>query len=215
MAYSIHQDINCPYCHHKQNFEIMQVIEPEKKESIIDGSFGWFTCEECGKSARLISSFLYHDKEQKLMIYLVTGESEMDKDYEKKNMLNIINKSPDIDDSREYTCRFAYEIDEVAEKIMIFEDRLNDRVIELLKPIYFTKAQEELEDTRVMSIRYDNTDEKPAFRLITDNDAIATMEFYRDIYDAVAEKYADVVNVAPTGNFESVNYDWAMSIINE
>lgn len=215
MAISINQKISCPFCHHDQDFEIWQVVGPETKDGIIDGSFGWFKCEECGKSARLISSFIYHDDTKKTMIYLVTGESELDKDCEKKNMLNIINKAPELSDAQGYNCRFAYSIDEVAEKIMIFDDGLNDRVIELLKPVYYMKAQEELDDTKILSIRYDNTDENPTFRLMTDNDAIATMEFYSDIYDAVKERYKDIVSVSPTGNFESVDYKWAMSIINE
>jgi len=79
------EEIVCPGCQYKGNFEIWDsintVLNPEMKEKVLNQSIFSYTCPNCGETFQLAYSTLYHQMEDLIMIYLVS-ESEVEKTQE-------------------------------------------------------------------------------------------------------------------------------------
>ncbi len=125
------ETITCPGCGHQQAFAVWEslnvTLDPKLKEQLIDGRLTTFTCEECSEQAEVVSSLLYHDMAKQVMIWLIPGDEEPEK-------LDPGALAALGDMARQgYTLRLVRSKNHLIEKIMIFDDRLDDRMIELLK----------------------------------------------------------------------------------
>lgn len=74
MSQSAMQEITCPKCGKKTSFLVWDSINtmknPEMKEKVRNDEAFRFHCPECGASALLNYNFLYHQQEDKVLIYV-------------------------------------------------------------------------------------------------------------------------------------------------
>lgn len=74
MSQSAMQEITCPKCGKKTPFLVWDSIntmkDPEMKEKVRNDEAFRFHCPECGASALLNYNFLYHQQEDKVLIYV-------------------------------------------------------------------------------------------------------------------------------------------------
>lgn len=74
MSQSAMQEITCPKCGKKTSFLVWDSIntmkDPEMKEKVRNDEAFRFHCPECGASALLNYNFLYHQQEDKVLIYV-------------------------------------------------------------------------------------------------------------------------------------------------
>ena len=128
------EEIVCPECQHKGNFEIWDsintVLDPEMKEKVLDQSIFSYTCPNCGETFQLAYSTLYHQMEDLIMIYLVS-ESEAEKTQE---LFCGENSLFDLSADK-YLKRIVTSPNQLIEKIQIFDAGKDDRIIELVKLI--------------------------------------------------------------------------------
>lgn len=127
--------VSCPRCSHIIrciSYEsITASINPELKEEILKGTFGKIECSECGEIFYLHTDLLYHDPAVGYMICVGTDYSDAMKAFDR------------IDS---YQYRYVDNFMQLAEKILIFEDLVNDRVVEVAKCMTkdITKEKEDL-----------------------------------------------------------------------
>ena len=108
MSQSAMQEITCPKCGKKTSFLVWDSIntmkDPEMKEKVRNDEAFRFHCPECGASALLNYNFLYHQQEDKVLIYVSADGDEAGEQ-------GVAGYSAEIiDDERKstYLCRQGY-----------------------------------------------------------------------------------------------------------
>ena len=126
-------NIRCPHCDAKLTPVIQTCIninlEPDVKPDIISGKLLRHTCPHCNKEYYQ-HSFTYHDPDKKLLFIM--------NDIPEERMKLISYRGPEIHPFmifrwQHYTIRLVRNASELAEKIEIFDNSRDDRVIEVLK----------------------------------------------------------------------------------
>jgi hypothetical protein len=117
---SIHS-VTCPACGHVQPFtawgSINAAIEPSLRAALLDGQLEVFACAACRKLTRMAFDTLYHDMENRFMIWLAHEGDPLD--------------PPDQRLPAEYRFRVVRTMPGLIEKVRIFEDGFDDRLMEL------------------------------------------------------------------------------------
>lgn len=150
----------CPYCAtdiESQYHSIINVTQnPDLKRDLFDGKIFLRDCPSCKKQIQIIYDFIYHDMEEKLLFIF----SSSDQDF-KEIFADLIEDSKTENfDFRSfyagYQVRIVHDINDLFEKIYIFNDQLDDRVIELCKYFVFRELHEtdQQKDLQVISLKY-------------------------------------------------------------
>ncbi|HJJ42315.1 MAG TPA: CpXC domain-containing protein [Methanocorpusculum sp.] len=120
--------IRCPKCGSRQEFTMYPSItassNPELKEQFLNGKLTTITCDSCGFSGVVEYPMLYHDLDDKFSIYF-----KPDSDERKVDLPNVLPAHL-ISDMK---LRLVHNQDDFREKIYIFRDKLDDRIIEVVK----------------------------------------------------------------------------------
>jgi len=126
--------LNCPFCDTAQEVNLYDSVNvsvnPELKDSVLEQTINTFTCIKCSKNVSVHKNLLYHDMDNKLLIYLLDRDSEA----EAESTGSI------------FSSLFAYKkmrsvrsLNHLKEKILIFENGLNDYIIEIIKCAFAEK----------------------------------------------------------------------------
>lgn len=122
---SILVEINCRNClyktHKKSETLIMPDFEPQFRKELLEGSFFQKTCPNCGSVNSFLHPVLYADKQHRFVLLIKAKQEIVEKD------ASLFSSEPDC------VKRYLSRSEDVAEKIRILEDGLDDRSIELLK----------------------------------------------------------------------------------
>ena len=113
--------------------------DPDLKAKVKDGSLFVWECPHCGGYNLARYQTLYHDPDQKLMVWLMP-EGNMPPEQlaaVQQHMEIIAEQAFDGEDG--YTLRRVGDIGSLMEKVNIFDANLDDRVIEMCK--YVTKME--------------------------------------------------------------------------
>ena len=125
------EELVCPECDLEQLFTVYDSVNvslnSDYKERLINGELTVFTCDACGYQVEMVYPILYHDMENKLMIYIdPDGQLDLNGIENKQFMFGTL-----LDESYRY--RIVSTREELVEKIFIFEAGLDDKPLEMLK----------------------------------------------------------------------------------
>ncbi len=118
---------HCPHCNHEQELIYHQsvniTLDPEMKNKVLAGKLNQNFCINCNKEINIVSGFLYHDMKNQIMLELAVKTEEEDKEESKKAVIqDLISKG--------YIYRVVDEYERLVEKIHIFDNKLNDIVVQ-------------------------------------------------------------------------------------
>lgn len=204
------EEITCPKC--ASNFPFIRwdsvnvSLDPEQKAKILDNSFFRTTCPNCSVNIFIPYSLLYHDMEQKLMIFFDDDETSDSENEKLKLPPNMFFN----DIQGEYKFRNVHGVNRLVEKILIFDNNLDDVEIERIKfgLTFWLVQQKSL--TQYPKIYFNNRDED-------------SFEFYieeenKDGYTAKIEMflYNELNNIVQLQNANftegqdvmNINFDW-------
>lgn len=216
------QEVECPECHSVNQFAMWSsmntMINPELKQSVRDRSVFNFTCPTCGTTTPVSYDFLYHQMEDRLMIYLALSEETAEGFVES---INWIESDPDrlihSNLSEDYTFRVVDSQRDLLEKLAIFDAKLDDRVIEILKLFilaqYFEQNKKEREFESIIRITFANVPnvENDYFLYITkDDEYVGETPFPRELYNKLETMYHSVLIKDSKKEF-FVNKQWALA----
>ena len=123
---------NCGSQNTVETYSSVNVLEqPELKAGLLDGSAFVWTCPHCGTRNLLPHQILYHDPEEKVMVWLTLGSRELE-----DRINDAYSKLEGLED---YTMRFVDDAGSFIEKIKIFDAGLDDMAMEMTK--YVTKME--------------------------------------------------------------------------
>jgi len=169
--------------HKKSETLIMPDFEPNLREELIAGTFFKKRCPCCGKVIEFVHQVLYVDKEHQFIL-MIKPQSDFKKEDDSLFKGNNHSKK-----------RYISHIADVAEKIVILENSLDDRVIEILKVKLILRAKRRKQE--VTSIRYHDIDRQSDtiwFDIEVDeqHDVVAvTMDSYKQIQKQLPKEKDD------------------------
>jgi hypothetical protein len=123
-------DVTCRHCGEASAFTMWQSLNvqmnPEMKEKLLSLEVFRHTCAKCNKATLIRYPLLYHDMQQKLMVWCI-AEQPPDLDF-------AALPGPLRDNPRDgYRCRWVKTVAQLLEKIRIADAGLDDRAVELFK----------------------------------------------------------------------------------
>lgn len=127
MSTNMSKDVGCPKCGAAVETQMWPEINaeenPDLRERILEETLFDWTCPECGYVARFLYPCLYHDPGRSFMIYMAPGGCEF-------HTAETDEKFPQLMGIKK---RVVASVEELKEKILIFEAGLDDYAVELVK----------------------------------------------------------------------------------
>lgn len=209
-------EIECPECGNKQEFmtfqNIIGDIDIEIKEKVLNGELFVFTCEKCGKRFPITYPCLYHDMTKKLMVYLSQDENSIE---EMNGILLGNSELYENQMSQGYVHRAVKTVNELAEKIMIHDMKLDDRIIEIIKMLIMFKSMNEgLDVDTIAGMFYYPGKDGSHEILIMFNDGRQSRipideELMKETMDNLGEKIAEHQEVG----YQQINIEWVSKVL--
>ncbi len=123
-----HATVNCPFCKKEQEVQyyasVNVTIEPALKQKVIRGDLNQNECNNCHQELKVMSGLLYHDMAKGLMINLSLpgGTDGFDP-----------ADTPTELTGAKYIFRIVHSMEDLVEKIFIFDHNVNDKAISVFK----------------------------------------------------------------------------------
>ena len=180
---------------------INTALDPELKARVRDGSLFVWECPSCGARNLLKYETLYHDPEEKLMVWLLPGEAEPPQAVAEA-----------VKDLEGYTLRLVREVGDLVEKVNIHACGLDDVLVEMCK--YVTRMElagqqkrTELQDVPMKFFRMEGPDNDLVFSFPLDGEMKTVNVGFR-VYEDARGILARNPSVRPAPGFEQVDAAW-------
>lgn len=211
MSSSYETAITCPDCGKDGPFIIWRSINVDISEgmgeAVRDGSAFLFTCPHCGSKHPVDYGFLYHDMHNKIWIHYTQSDED-----EKKVLDMLTGDDFMVKElvTEGYIIRIVRSMNQLREKLFIFDNNYDDRVIEYMKLIFASMLLKEHpeEDFDEILLFIDNDGNK-SFEFIRDGkgfaDAPIDDELYKKVEPILEEKSIPALRPS-TGK---IDFSWA------
>ncbi|MBR0410253.1 MAG: CpXC domain-containing protein [Eubacterium sp.] len=200
------EEMACPKCGQRKKIKKYQVInvseKPRMKEDILKNNVFFFRCDNCNLAAPLTYPCVYIDRKKKLAI-LMTPEIED----ESKKLLHSLG------DLSGYKKRLTDNINDLKEKIMIYDNHMDDRAIELMKIEYIRQLKKEMEDDELMNILFDYSGHDMYFMLFFEKKGIGRVPINQEFYRQSEIRFINFLKPGFNEDFEKIDLEWAGNIV--
>ncbi len=197
----------CPRCGKKSEYtawsSLNGTLDPEAKQKLLDGTLFIVECPSCGQRIQVYYPILYHDMEHAAMVYFVDESCVEDTKAmfaETKKMVD-----PTLPKIRN---RIVTDQNALREKAIIFENELDDRVIELLKQAYLALASEKYPDAHVTAVYFYAEGGKREMQLMAEEPMFA--DFKQEVYNNTQKRFAALLK---NDDEPCINSDWARRVL--
>ncbi len=204
--------VTCPKCNKEHSIRIWRSInttlDPEMKAAVRDRSAFLFECPSCGEKTYMDYGFLYHQMEDRIMIHYASTDENADEIYE---MLNGNDPTGMITDMRKnnYLIRIVRSQNELREKIAIFDEGLDDRIIEIFKIYILATFQEDHPDCKQIETLYFRDGEKNLIQILADGESYGVSEIPDKFYKELCEEYrGKIPDIRKDGPY--IDRQWAL-----
>ena len=207
------QKIRCPGCGKEHDFAIWNSIntalEPELKEKVMNGSLFRTVCPHCGQAIDVVYPCLYHQVEEKRMIYYAPGEDAMREAQAAFSEGTAGPVSEDKPVGSGYINRVVGSLFDLQEKVSIFDAGLDDRVVEICKVLIGSELQDTQPDAVFDDLLYYHVPEMGGrLALMREGAMFASVALPDDVYREVAGRYRPLLSA--TGDDTVIDMEWVM-----
>ena len=209
MSQSAMQEITCPKCGKKHSFQVWDSINtlefPEMKEKVRNDEAFRYRCPDCGATALLNYNFLYHQQEDKILIFVdADGSSYGD-------MEKILKQRGNAFDG--YRKRIVLSYNDFKEKLLIFDAGLDDRIVEIIKSSIWDNVEERYKDKHIDEIYFaTNEDGENGFLFRKEGHMVASMDFDKALYNAIKEAALSRIDAISRDDL-IIDRNWAKTIV--
>lgn len=137
MSINIKQSVKCPNCAQMSDVTVWSSItvkdSVDLKSDLLAGKVNMFKCPSCEHVALMPHPMLYHDEEKKLMISFSPTNDVVIKEQMFSEIKETSKNSGELEKLEGYNLRFITEYNELLEKVLIFDNELDDKTIEVIK----------------------------------------------------------------------------------
>ena len=190
--------ITCPKCGHEQPVELYEAVnvqeEPELKLQLMANELNAVACEKCKLSFRVDKPLLYSDPKQGLMVYLIPLSEDNFTDGERQFTESLQKLNSALPDGVEAPdVSLVFNRAELVERIFLFEAGLNERIIEYVKYLIYSKNLDKVDPMKknLLFNVEDSNDESLCF-VVQDAESKqleAMLQYDRKTYDALVEMF--------------------------
>ena len=204
MSINDKQSIKCPKCSHLNEVTVWSSITSDDsadlKKDLLSAKINMLRCDNCSYTALIPNPLLYHDNEKKLMIsFTPCNDNE-----QKLELFNSIKKtskeSGELNNLEDYNLRFVTNYDTLLEKILIFDNELHDKVIEVLKVLILTQEPEKADQRIAVFGKKENDNLEFLIRDIKEN------QFYTSRIPT--ESYKTIKTQLSQSGVKYKSFDW-------
>lgn len=209
-------EVTCPDCGNKQNFVIWQNIiadlDPKLKEKVLNGELFLFTCEKCGKKFPITYPCLYHDMEKHLLVYLTTDANSIE---EMNKVLFDSPETAEIQARQGYVYRAVSTVNELAEKIMIHDMKLDDRVIEIIKMLILFKSGNEGMDVDSIAgmFYYPGKENKHEIVIMFADGKQSFIPIEESLIEETKDNLKSKIEENTEDGYQAINVEWVSKIL--
>lgn len=214
------EKVYCPKCKKEIEIGMWDVVESpydkEEKEKVLKNMFFKVHCDDCDIIFPIAYRCQYNDLERKFLIWFVPGMEPKDKkviaDYEQRlktdNTLRLAQGG--------YRYRLVRTDNELREKVFIFEQGYDDRIIEIMKMLYAPMIKQSVAKERdIMGIYFDQKKDGK-YRwviLLTGMNQPLMMDINMDMYEEMKGKLAGIIDEMLPEGFAYINVLWAREVM--
>ena len=215
MSKSREVNITCPICNETNKFTIWDsintMLDPELKEKAKDGSIFVFECPSCREKTQINYPCLYHQMEDEIMIYYATNDED---EKEIVDFWTNPNELFEMKKESRYLHRIVRSLNELREKIAIFDEKLDDRIIEIYKVIALSSLPEDLLKESVIEQLYYKDKDKHYFVVFKDGEYFGDLELEKNVYDKIQKDFGHLMNDIRDSEY-IINRQWAFAFLKE
>ncbi len=213
------QKIECPRCKKEVEINVWDKVElpydQEQRERVLQNTFYRADCPECKNTFSIAYKCQYNDMERKYMLWVAPERdliahkqiSEYNGQLQTDRILRLAQGG--------YRYRVVRNDNELREKVIIFDDGLDDRFIETMKIVYVPTLKKKVGPDVQITGLYFNKKEEGNYQFVVSftNGAVMTVSVDMNIYHDMKEKLMDLaVENTPEG-FCRIDAEWAMNIM--
>lgn len=156
MAQDYEATIACGSCGKDYPVPIHQSVSvqrnPELREALLRGDFFKTVCPECGFEGDLDYPVTYSDMERRFIIQYCPNEENLEEaKFAMRGQIEALGETFPIDG---FKFRIVTSQNKFREKVMIFEDGLDDRVVEMLKALVMYQMVAQEPDAGISDVFY-------------------------------------------------------------
>ena len=200
------EELKCPKCGHVQlwkKYSLINVTEkPDLKEKILKNHVFYFDCENCDLVAPLTYDSYYLDSKKKLLIALAPALTP-----ERREEMKV------WEEKKGFTKRIVDNINDLKEKIMIADNHLDDRVVEMIKIQYLRQLEREMVNDTLLNLLFDYSGQEMCFIAFFEKKGIGKMPLSMEYYREMEKKYLGQLKAHSTSSFMKVDMEWAGNIL--
>jgi len=214
MSKSAKTQIECTNCHNP--FEVIYwkslntQLNPALKANLLDESIFNFKCPKCDSVSKIEYDILYHDPDQKIMIWLLHPDKSGELSFNPST--NSLTGRATVN----YKLRIVNSGNELTEKIRIFDSGLDDKAVEASKyPIFIDYLIRDKNAPALILFQELVSDLDPpelAYRVIRTGDEDAYLEPWSDYTVSIAMIKNNPSPISIYGDWEVVNREYVLEM---
>lgn len=219
MAEVKQQKLVCPQCKREITINVWDKVEIpydiEQRERVLQNSFFKVNCSGCHFSFTIGYKCQYNDMERKYLLWVAPAMDEkMQKEIDAYNMRLQSDERLRLAQGG-YRYRIVRNDNELREKVIIFDEGLDDRYIETMKVVYVPLIKNKLGDTTQITGIYFDRKKTGGYQFIFTFDnrppmrADANMDIYRDM----SNKLREVVQRNTPHGLCRIDADWGVQVM--
>lgn len=213
------QKVICPKCKNQIEVRVWDKVElpydAEQKERVMQNTFCRVDCVACGLAYFIAYNCQYNDLEHKYLVWMIPRMGEKE-----QNQIAVYNNQIQTDASLRlaqggYRYRIVRDGNELREKVLIFDEGLDDRYIETLKMVYVPLIKKKVgEDCKIKGIFFDKKkDGGYQFIISFEDKPPMSANANMDIYEDMKVKLKDVVESHTPEGLCLIEANWALEIM--
>lgn len=216
MSFHTKETVKCPKCGQLQAVTVWTTItaddSPDLKEDILRRRANMFICDICETQALMPSPLLYSDHRRKLMISFSPTQNPVEKAHLLEHMQKASKESGELENFTGYNLRFVSDYNDLIEKILIFDNGLNDKVIEFIKLMILAQEPDKVSQR---TARFGKTEKEEIEFLVQDTKEgqMYTSRVPMQTYLEVQKQLASTGVKRYSFNWEVVDMDYASLLL--
>lgn len=209
MAKNKEKTTTCPFCGHEQKYtawsNISSILNPEVKEQLLKGMLFRIKCENCGKENLVNYDVTYSDIPHNVVIRY-THKTE-----EETQPQKILAFDGSMMDMEIPGCRKRTVTDQntLREKAIIFENGLDDRIIEIIKLMYLFDINESYPEANIMDVFFSVRDGKYVLEFL--GNKMFSTEVAPEVYSGIKSDFA--AKLIAAGDSSNIDISWASAFL--
>ena len=213
------QKIKCPKCGNEITIQVWNKVElpydMEQKELVLQNKLLRIDCPICQDKFTIAYKCQYNDLERRYMVWVVPAMDEKTKNAaEQYNQLLKADSRLRLAQGG-YRYRTVRDDNELREKVIIFDEGLDDRFIETLKLVYVPLIKNKMgEGVQITGLFFDRKKTGGyQFVVVFDKKPPMSADVNMDIYHDMTKKLKDIADRNTPEGLCRIDANWALKVM--